>query len=136
MHKLAIRKAIIIVIIIIAAIALYTFVDPTYSVWAPKCPMRIITGYDCPSCGMQRAIHAILKGHFHKAFMLNPFLWITIPYTLLLALVSFLHTPNADRLKDIVQHRYLVYIYIILFFTWWIVRNSNWWQQISALPHI
>ena len=57
----------IIPVAIIAAGVFYYFVNPVESNIAPKCPMKFITGYQCPSCGAQRAIHACLHGRIAEA---------------------------------------------------------------------
>ena len=37
--------------------ALY-FLNPTDYTWVPKCPTKCLTGWDCPGCGFQQALHA------------------------------------------------------------------------------
>lgn len=37
------------------------------------CPVKLVTGYPCPSCGTTRSINALLHGHIEEAFMINPF---------------------------------------------------------------
>ena len=36
------------------------------------CPVRLLTGFPCPSCGTTRAIGAISIGDFEQAWSLNP----------------------------------------------------------------
>ena len=113
----------------VGAVLLYRNFDPGISYFAPKCPFRLLTGYECPSCGIQRAAHAALNGDFKTAFWLNPFIALALPYFLLIALTTFIRGRLVESLRSIVQHKYAVYGYIILFFTWWIVRNTVWWQK-------
>ena len=61
-------------VLIASATILYFFVNPEYSELMPKCVVKQLTGYDCPSCGAQRAFHAVLHGDFIKALSYNPFL--------------------------------------------------------------
>lgn len=44
------------------------------------CPLRLISGYPCPGCGMTRAFISLLKFDFTGAFSLNPsvFLWVLL----------------------------------------------------------
>ena len=55
----------------------------------------MITGCDCPACGLQRMVMALFKGEFKEAFWLNPYLAILFPY--FFALVGaevFKNQPN------------------------------------------
>ena len=83
----------------------------------------MLTGYDCPSCGVQRAIHAVLHGDFAKAISYNPFFVISVPYFLLVLYSTVFKNSFAVKLRGIVCHRYALYGYIVLFFLWWILRN-------------
>src|SRR5260221_331534 len=40
--------------------------------WFPKCPFRMITGWQCPGCGSTRACYQLLHLHPVAAFKLNP----------------------------------------------------------------
>lgn len=113
------KKVIIIIVVgvlIALATILYFFVNPEASVLMPKCPMKMLTGYDCPSCGVQRAIHAVLHGDFAKAISYNPFFVISVPYFLLVLYSTVFKNSFAVKLRGIVCHRYALYGYIVLFF--------------------
>lgn len=43
------------------------------------CPFHLLTGFDCPFCGGQRMIVALLHGQWSEAFWLNPGLAIGAP---------------------------------------------------------
>lgn len=118
--------------LLLSIIALYYFFDPTHSVWAPKCPLHIITGYECPSCGVQRVVYALLHGNLTKALLLNPFLALVLPYLILVAITTFINSDSLTPLRNIVQHRYTTWLYITLFFVWWIIRNTAWWQTVTT----
>lgn len=36
------------------------------------CPVKLVTGYPCPSCGTTRSISALFNGQLKDAFMINP----------------------------------------------------------------
>lgn len=36
------------------------------------CPFKYITGIDCPGCGFQRSVIALIHGDLHKSFQLYP----------------------------------------------------------------
>jgi hypothetical protein len=52
----------------VAGCAYLGVVDPNTSSWYPSCPFRSITGYDCPGCGITRALRALVTGHPGRAF--------------------------------------------------------------------
>lgn len=111
------------VAVIVAAMVLYFFVNPEYSEFVPKCMLKQLTGYDCPSCGAQRAFHAVLHGNFAKAISYNPFFVISVPYFLLVLYATFFGNSIATKVRSVTFHKYAVYTYIVLFFAWWIIRN-------------
>ena len=36
------------------------------------CPFKYLTGIDCPGCGFQRSVLALMQGDLHKSFDLYP----------------------------------------------------------------
>jgi hypothetical protein len=102
---------------------IYLYFDPSHSPWAPKCPFRLLTGWDCPSCGSQRALHALLQGDFRQALHYNLFLILSVPYFLLVAYTTFSHDRFARRLLPWVQHPRVVILFLVLTLVWWLLRN-------------
>lgn len=126
MKRISWGVAIVIVTAIICGI--YFFFAPSHSIWAPKCPFHLLTGWDCPACGNQRALHSLLHGNLQAAFAYNPFLIISVPYLLVVVYSSLSRSIVALRIKPIVQHRYVIIGYLILFIAWWIIRNTPLWS--------
>ncbi|WP_082986980.1 MULTISPECIES: DUF2752 domain-containing protein [Butyricimonas] len=101
------------------------FVNPEYATLAPKCPFRWLTGWDCPACGIQRAIHQILHLNFRAAFGYNPFLVVSLPYLTLVTITHWFDPhQRLKRIKATCSHPVTVRIYLILLLSWWIVRNA------------
>lgn len=111
---------------------LYFWFDPTHSHWAPKCPFRLLTGWDCPACGSQRALHALAHGEFARALYFNLFLLISLPYFLLVAVTSFLAGERVEALRRIVQHPRVVLFFVGLTLVWWVLRNLPVWPSLLA----
>ena len=103
--------------------ALYYAVDPSHSAWLPQCPFHALTGWECPACGGQRALHALLHGRPGEAVRFNLFLVVSVPYFLAVAWTSLDRGRVAGRLRPIVQHRWVACAYCVLFVVWWVVRN-------------
>lgn len=70
----------------------YFVFDPLLSVWFPKCPFLLATGLECPGCGSQRAIHALLHGDIWGAIQANALFVVAIPYVL-----GALWRPRSER---------------------------------------
>ncbi|HRW21715.1 MAG TPA: DUF2752 domain-containing protein [Bacteroidales bacterium] len=51
------------------------------------CPFKLLTGHDCPGCGMQRALIELLKGDIKSSFLHYPAL---IPIIIMFGFL-FLH---------------------------------------------
>lgn len=103
---------------------IYYFYDPVTTSWAPKCPFKVLTGLQCPGCGLQRALHALLQGRFVEAIHYNYFLLFGIPYLILFGLRALLPVSNSKRrLTRVIEDRRLILIYVVLFFVWLVVRN-------------
>ena len=127
------RRSTVVVIwsLIIAGAAYLFFFEPGKTGFFPGCPFRFITGFLCPGCGVTRALHHILHGHFETAFMLNPLFLIAIPF-LLFALLRYsvivmrggVPRPNALPAP---------YIYAIFFIilSFWIIRNTPFYPFVS-----
>lgn len=111
-------------------IILYYNVNPATSVLMPKCIFKMLTGYDCPSCGVQRVVHLVMHGEFTAAFLLNPFLFVAVPYLLAVIYVQLSRDRFAVKIRPYVCHHIVIYTYIALYFLWWVVRNTPFWHNI------
>ena len=115
---------IILVFSILVLLILFYCYDPEKSVWFPKCPFYFITGFQCPACGSQRAVYHLLHLHIKEAISYNPFLVISLPYVILLILVTWIvPQDHYTKIRAIVYNPIIIRIYIILIVVWWVVRN-------------
>lgn len=110
-------------VFIAVAAGIYFIFDPSEYVWFPKCVFHELTGLECPACGSQRAVHAILHGSVLEGLRLNPFIVISIPYAIGLIIILIFKTPFTARLRSKLLHPFVVYTYCFIFVAWWIVRN-------------
>ncbi len=102
-------------------IIVYGMFDPA-SGYFPRCFFKTVTGYDCPGCGSQRAIHAMLNGHFAEAWHYNALMILSIPLVALLVM-SRIYAGKMPRLFMTLRSSTISYLLIIVVLTWWIVRN-------------
>ena len=113
----------IIPLAVLLMVLFYYYVDPNIHSWIPKCPWWLLTGTHCPSCGIQRAISLLAKGDLIGAFLINPFLTISIPYAFLAVLGKFYNINHVfDKLNSFLYSRKVLIAYTILFFVWWAIR--------------
>ena len=122
---MALRKALPAIGIAVAAVALtavYAIFDPAVGNWAPKCLFRVVTGWDCPGCGSQRMLHALLTGDFAAAWRANAMLVLLIPYLATLGVAALMRQSRPkfyaamNSLPSIVTATALVIL-------WGIIRN-------------
>lgn len=122
--SLAYNKKFIILILIVAFGIILYFFNPESTVWFPKCPFKLLTGYDCPACGVQRCAYHVFHFNFAEAFHYNPFLVVSLPYAALLIWVTWIVSQNrATNLRRFCYHPIVVRTYMVLTVFWWIARN-------------
>lgn len=71
-------------LVALASAAVVYFFDPAAYSFYPRCPLHAVSGLDCPTCGMLRAMHLLLHGQIKAAFAMNPFLFVALPAVALL----------------------------------------------------
>lgn len=123
---IAARRSVVVAVIaavMLGVMALFYLLDPEQSQLMPKCAFKLLTGLDCPSCGSQRALHALLHGRVADALSFNPFLVLSIPY-LIAVMWGYAKTiPGSDVVRRIAHHPIAMLTYVALFCIWWIARN-------------
>ncbi|MBR1935649.1 MAG: DUF2752 domain-containing protein [Muribaculaceae bacterium] len=122
------RKRIIyiigITIIVAAMVVIYYSYDPAgeASSFFPRCPMLQLTGYRCPGCGSQRAIHSLLTGDVSAAWHYNPLVIVVIPIIIFYFVADRLRT-RSPRFYLAIGHPAIFITYIVAIVAWWILRN-------------
>lgn len=119
------RWIIIITFLFVTGCTILYYIDPADYVLMPKCMFKLVTGYDCPGCGFQRAIHALLHGHIREAIQYNLFLLLAMPYLLILIIIRYAlpHTKGINKWIVLFESRTAILIYVSLFFAWFLIRN-------------
>lgn len=108
---------------IIGVSVLYSF-NPEISKFFPPCLFHYLTGFDCPGCGSQRAIHYLLHLQIKEAFFRNPLLVISIPYLVTGAYFEYM----GGRTKYPAARKFLfgkraIQIITVIIIVYWIGRN-------------
>lgn len=108
-------------VVVVTVIMIYTYLDPNM-IWMPKCPVKMLTGYDCPGCGSQRALHAILNGDFIGAWNFNPALIVSIPIILILVLAQF-KRERFPQFYRATRHPFVPIFILVSIILWTVFRN-------------
>ncbi|MCH5174717.1 MAG: DUF2752 domain-containing protein [Prevotellaceae bacterium] len=121
----------IILLAFVVFIAIYFLGNPSSSAWWLKCPLHVLTGWQCPFCGMQRQLHALLHLRIAEAWRLNPVLLLSYPYLLLLLLASVCPSilitqrlsPRLRRLLAVGVSDRVLFVFFAVLLLWGVVRN-------------
>jgi hypothetical protein len=100
-----------------AIVVLYLF-DPSKGGF-PACPFHALTGYLCPGCGSQRAVHDLLHGNVGKAFRHNALLVVSIPLLAMHGAWGRLFKAT----RPLSSHNGVVLAWAMLIIGWGILRN-------------
>ncbi|MCE5178193.1 MAG: DUF2752 domain-containing protein [Porphyromonadaceae bacterium] len=111
-------------LLLLAALFLFYRFDPETQPFFPKCPFLLVTGYQCPGCGSQRALHSLLHADIGTAFKQNAFMVLIIPYIFLGIYLQYLggkqRHPGIER---IFYGKWSAVILLVVIIAYWILRN-------------
>lgn len=103
---------------------LYYKYDPEVYNFFPECPFHKYIGLDCPGCGSQRAVHALLHGHVLSALNYNVLLVLSLPFLLIHLLLKMLsYFLRKDLTWKIWYQPATPIVILILVMAFWIGRN-------------
>ncbi len=116
------------ILILGAAMGLFIYgrFNPETSNLFPKCIFLQLTGYKCPGCGSQRAIHSLLNLHPAEAFGYNALLVSMLPILGLLVFASIRRKSHPKLYSALNSLPFIIFLLCITII-WWILRNIyNW----------
>ena len=123
------RRSLLLVVAVLVMLVLgfiYYALDPSTSDAFPRCSFLSLTGYKCPGCGGQRAVHALLNGDVAGAFRFNALLMIAVPWMGLCLFAESRRTRN-PRLYARLNPELLMWLFLALTLSWWLLRNIFDW---------
>lgn len=115
------KKVIVTILVVVLGIAYYVF-NPNDSKLFPKCPFYVLTGYKCPGCGSQRAMHYLLNCDIIKAYKENALLVLSIPLIGIL-LYGECNRKKKPQLYCWLNSLQLIWVCFSIIIIWWIGRN-------------
>lgn len=114
----------VIVLVLLAALYLFYNLNPETQPIFPKCPFLVLTGYECPGCGTQRAIHQLLHLNIGAALKYNGFMVLALPYIFLGVYMEYLGGKKRNyKLHNIFFGRYSAIVILIIILLYWVLRN-------------
>jgi len=114
-------KTIAIAAALVAVVVVYGTFDPATHPF-PKCFFKLVTGWDCPGCGSQRALHALLMGRVGEAWAFNPYVFFAVPAAFFFGIVEAFQV-RWPRLHRAVIRPSTYYGLILFTIIWTFVRN-------------
>ena len=122
MHNKRALWAIVMAVSVMALAITYYFFDPLEVKWMPKCIWKVSTGLDCPGCGSQRMVHALVHGDFLGAWNANAYALCLIPFIIFLLWLEFAKS-RYSKLYTLVHHPAIITSFAASVILWWIFRN-------------
>lgn len=120
------KKQIALSVFFALLVCFYYLIDPAKSALFLKCPLKSISGYDCPGCGAQRAFHEILHFRFLEAFKYNPLFVLSIPFLIIILLIK---SFGNERVKIFVRNYFksknFVFSVLIIVLVFLLLRNTD-----------
>lgn len=109
-------------VVLATVVVVYALADPAQSHLFPRCGFLWLTGYKCPGCGSQRALHALFNGDIAGAFAMNAALVCAIP-PLAVMFVAEAFPSRMGTLHRMLNSRTAIWTWASLLCAWWIGRN-------------
>ena len=111
------------ILFLIGVLSYYFFLNPeSDSQYFLGCPFQMATGYQCPGCGSQRALHELLHFHFLEALKFNPLFVLAIPYVVILVFTGYKKEKYRGLRKVLLSNKILL-ILLVISILFGIIRN-------------
>lgn len=107
-----------------AGVLVYLF-DPARYALFPKCPVYTLTGYYCPGCGSQRALHHLLHLDLQGTIAHN---LLFIPAGLLISyhwIRKLIVAKTSLNLPDVLYYKATPWVILVVVLAYWVMRNVS-----------
>jgi hypothetical protein len=102
---------------------LYYNINPAGQEWMPKCPFHTFTGFHCPGCGSQRAIHDFLHLNFLDGFKHNFLLGLGVLVMFYKVFLIIRSRFYPEKSSNLLYSPKVPWIILILIISFWVLRN-------------
>jgi len=122
--ELKIGIGVAVTVLLAAALYIFYTFNPETQPLFPKCPFLLATGYECPGCGSQRAIHSLLHFNIGAALSYNALMVLVLPYIFLgIWLEYFGGRKRFPGIEKFFFGRWSAVVVLTVIIAYWIVRN-------------
>ena len=106
-------------------LGVYREYNPEQVSFFPRCIFLTVTGYRCPGCGSQRALHYLLNLDIQGAFRNNALLVLSIPYILAGLYLEYKSMPGplVLSLRKLLLGSNAIRIILCSIIAFWVLRN-------------
>jgi hypothetical protein len=101
----------------------YTTVNPSEKSIFPQCTFHSLTGYHCPGCGSQRAIHDFLNFRILEGFKHNALVGLAFLVLLYQLYLWVRNKIKPEKTTNLLYHPKVPWFFLILVILFWILRN-------------
>lgn len=112
-------------LIVLFGLSILVYFDPADHFF-PRCPFLTLTGYQCPGCGSQRALHQLLHLNIKAAFKYNPFLVLILPYLLLISILEWKRNSENIYVRKLYRlfcgYKTIIALFVVIM-CYWVFRN-------------
>jgi len=109
-----------------AATLFVGLVDPNEEGRYPLCPLKSMTGWDCPGCGGLRCVHALVSGDVRTAVDQNLLAAIAVPLVGLVLVFLAVAPESLRRRISWRPGRMLVWFVVLVALVFTVLRNTPW----------
>jgi hypothetical protein len=114
---------------------LYHRWNPVDASFFPECLFFRATGYHCPGCGSQRALHQLLHGELRQAAGHNLLLVLALPLLVGVGLIYFFDWLRKKQLDfSFLYSRTFLYCTLAVVLAFWLLRNLPFAPFLSLAP--
>ena len=129
------KKNIALLILIIIAIAILFFIDPSRSPIIPPCPFHKLTGLYCPGCGSARSLHQLLHGHILTGFKLNPLMVLLLPFLFYAFVSRMISAIRGKPYQNIFIPAFWIWLLLGVIIAFWVFRNTPYYPFFSFMKN-
>lgn len=119
------RQAILLISLVAILLLVLLLGNPYSTSWLLKCPLYLLTGWQCPICGMQRQLHSLLVCDFAEAWRLNAVLLLCYPYLAILFLSQVFTKVRDSKLGTLCNSNKAILSFIAIMIIWGVIRNIS-----------